>query len=70
MNKLTMFVNIINKIKFMLAKLFHRRKPSQKDEMDRRIDNSIYVHDTDYRGNGMTNCCLVNLEDVLKKGLK
>ena len=44
------------------------RKTWSKRIMDLHDKGVIHIHDTDYRAMRMTNCCLINLKDMLKNG--
>lgn len=39
-----------------------------KDVMEAHNKGAIHIHDLDYSAQHMTNCCLVNLEDMLQNG--
>lgn len=51
-----------------INKRLARKYLFSKDVMDAHSEGAIHVHDMDYSASPLTNCCLVNLEDVFKNG--
>lgn len=51
-----------------ISKQIARKYIFPKDVMNAHDKGIIHIHDIDYAANHITNCCLVNLEDILKNG--
>lgn len=51
-----------------ISKQLVRKYIFPKDVMNAHDRGIIHIHDLDYAANHITNCCLVNLEDILKNG--
>lgn len=50
------------------SKRIARKYVFSKDLIDLHDKGIIHIHDLDYRGFKSTNCCLVNLDDMLQNG--
>ena len=48
--------------------IFWRKAPMWLYELSQRSSNRIHWHDADYSITAMTNCCNINLEDMLENG--
>ena len=51
-----------------ISKRIARKYVFTKDLIDLHDKGIIHIHDLDYRGFKSTNCCLVNLDDMLQNG--
>lgn len=51
-----------------VSKALARKKIYSADVIEAHDKGYIHLHDLDYCANLMTNCCLVNLEDMLQNG--
>lgn len=51
-----------------VSKMICRKLIFSDDVMQLHDKGVIHIHDTDYRGFKSTNCCLVNLDDMLQNG--
>ena len=51
-----------------ISKRIARKYVFTKDIIDLHDKGIIHIHDLDYRGFKSTNCCLVNLDDMLQNG--
>lgn len=51
-----------------VSKEYAREKIYSEDVMAAHDKGVIHIHDLDFASNLMTNCCLVNLEDMLQNG--
>lgn len=51
-----------------VSKRIARKYVFSKDSIELHDKGIIHIHDLDYRGFKSTNCCLVNLDDMLQNG--